>query len=90
MNYFWQSIILTERSFVLSTYCATFNPRILFVGFLVKIWLLKAAPRLMRFLAALKRFAAPRTVFIFGMLTPCVIVLKKLILALAVFSVFQS
>jgi hypothetical protein len=47
------------------------------VGFLVKIWLLYAEPRLILFLVDLNRFAAPRTVFIFGMLSPCKIELKN-------------
>ena len=62
------SILRTAGTFVLSTYCGPRKSLIRLVGFFVKMWLLKAEPLFILFLPTLKRLAAPRTVFIFGML----------------------
>lgn len=60
------SIFSTALTFVLCTYFAVRKSRILFAGFLVKMWLRNAEPLLILFLPTLKRLTALLTLFIFG------------------------
>ena len=55
---------------MLCTYLAVLKSRILFAGFLVKMWLRKAEPLLILFLPTLKRLTALLTLFIFGIRFP--------------------
>ncbi len=74
--YMYGKIFRIALAFVASTRPLFLRPRFLFVDFLVRIWLEKAFLRLIfPEPVALKRFAAPLFVFIFGMfITPFYII----------------
>ena len=64
--YAWHSRFFTESIFALCTKCGDLSRALRLGDFFVNIWLRNALPRLIRFFLHLNRLAAPRFVFIFG------------------------